>query len=125
MFLAQEVIRKKRDAVSLSDTDIQQFVNGICDDSVSEGQIAALAMAIYFRGMSAQEKTALTVAMRDSGDVLDWRQDNLSGPVLDKHSTGGVGDVVSLMLGPICRSLWWLCSDDFGAWSGTYWRYAG
>lgn len=101
MFLAQEVIRKKRDAVSLSDTDIQQFVNGICDDSVSEGQIAALAMAIYFRGMSAQEKTALTVAMRDSGDVLDWRQDNLNGPVLDKHSTGGVGDVVSLMLGPI------------------------
>ncbi|WP_322406131.1 thymidine phosphorylase [Idiomarina sp. PL1-037] len=101
MFLAQEVIRKKRDAVSLSDIDIQQFVNGICDDSVSEGQIAALAMAIYFRGMSAQEKTALTVAMRDSGDVLDWRQDNLNGPVLDKHSTGGVGDVVSLMLGPI------------------------
>lgn len=101
MFLAQEVIRKKRDAASLSDTDIQQFVNGICDDSVSEGQIAALAMAIYFRGMSAQEKTALTVAMRDSGDVLDWRQDNLNGPVLDKHSTGGVGDVVSLMLGPI------------------------
>ena len=101
MFLAQEVIRKKRDAVSLSDIDIQQFVNGICDDSVSEGQIAALAMAIYFRGMSAQEKTALTVAMRDSGDVLDWSQDNLNGPVLDKHSTGGVGDVVSLMLGPI------------------------
>lgn len=101
MFLAQEVIRKKRDAVSLAEADIQQFVSGICDETVSEGQIAALAMAIYFQGMSVQEKTALTVAMRDSGDVLDWQQENLNGPVLDKHSTGGVGDVVSLMLGPI------------------------
>lgn len=101
MFLAQEVIRKKRDAIDLSNSDIQQFVSGICDESVSEGQIAALAMAVYFQGMSAREKTALTVAMRDSGDVMDWSQENLNGPVLDKHSTGGVGDVVSLMLGPV------------------------
>ncbi|MGM0430201.1 MAG: thymidine phosphorylase [Pseudomonadota bacterium] len=101
MFLPQEVIRKKRDGIVLSEVDIQEFVNGICDESVSEGQIAALAMAVYFQGMSAEEKKALTVAMRDSGDVLDWRQQDLKGPLLDKHSTGGVGDVVSLMLGPI------------------------
>jgi thymidine phosphorylase len=101
MFLPQEVIRKKRDGIVLSAVDIQEFVNGICDESVSEGQIAALAMAVYFQGMSAEEKKALTVAMRDSGDVLDWRQQALNGPLLDKHSTGGVGDVVSLMLGPI------------------------
>ncbi|MCA1768088.1 MAG: thymidine phosphorylase, partial [Idiomarina sp.] len=101
MFLPQEVIRRKRDGIGLSEIDIQQFVNGICDESISEGQIAALAMAVYFQGMSVQEKTALTVAMRDSGDVLNWQQEALNGPVLDKHSTGGVGDVVSLMLGPI------------------------
>ena len=101
MFLPQEVIRKKRDGIFLSAADIQEFINGICDESVSEGQIAALAMAVYFQGMSAEEKKALTVAMRDSGDVLDWRQQDLNGPLLDKHSTGGVGDVVSLMLGPI------------------------
>lgn len=101
MFLPQEVIRKKRDGIFLSAVDIQEFINGICDESVSEGQIAALAMAVYFQGMSAEEKKALTVAMRDSGDVLDWRQQDLNGPLLDKHSTGGVGDVVSLMLGPI------------------------
>ncbi|WP_286843477.1 thymidine phosphorylase, partial [Idiomarina sp. UBA4206] len=101
MFLPQEVIRKKRDGIFLSAADIQEFINGICDESVSEGQIAALAMAVYFQGMSAEEKKALTVAMRDSGDVLDWRQQDLNGPLLDKHSTGGVGDVVSFMLGPI------------------------
>lgn len=101
MFLAQDVIRKKRDGQPLSEQDIHQFIAGICDNSVSEGQIAALAMAVYFQGMSTEEKTDLTVAMRDSGDVLDWGHERLNGPLLDKHSTGGVGDVVSLMLGPI------------------------
>ena len=66
---------------------------------VSEGQVAALAMAVFFNGMSRDEAVALTLAMRDSGDVLDWS--DLPGPVTDKHSTGGVGDNVSLMLAPI------------------------
>ncbi len=101
MFLAQEIIRKKRDGAPLSATEILAFVQGIARDEVSEGQIAAFAMAVYFQGMSRDERVALTLAMRDSGKVLDWKALNLPGPVVDKHSTGGVGDVVSLILGPM------------------------
>jgi thymidine phosphorylase len=101
MFLTQEIIRKKRDKGCLSPEEIQFFVRGITDGSVSEGQIAALAMAVYFNDMSMDERVAFTLAMRDSGAVLDWSGLNLPGPVLDKHSTGGVGDVVSLLLGPM------------------------
>lgn len=101
MFLPQEVIRRKREGEILSGDEISRFVRGVTDDSVSEGQVAALAMAIYFRGMNIDERVALTCAMRDSGDVLEWASANLNGPILDKHSTGGVGDVVSLMLGPM------------------------
>ncbi len=101
MFLTQEIIRKKRDKGSLSAEEIQFFVRGITDGSVSEGQIAALAMAVYFNDMNMDERVAFTLAMRDSGAVLDWSGLNLPGPVVDKHSTGGVGDVVSLLLGPM------------------------
>jgi thymidine phosphorylase len=101
MFLPQEIIRKKRDGGVLSAEEIQFFVDGIPDGSVTEGQIAALAMAVYFHGMTMDERVAFTLAMRDSGQVMEWRSLNLPGPVLDKHSTGGVGDVVSLMLGPM------------------------
>lgn len=97
--LPQETIRKKRDTRALSLEEIADFVNGLTTGSWSEGQIAALAMAIFLNGMSAEEGTALTLAMRDSGSVLDWS--DLPGPVTDKHSTGGVGDNVSLMLAPI------------------------
>ncbi len=68
---------------------------------MSEGQIAALAMTIFFHDMTMPERVSLTMAMRDSGTVLDWKSLNLNGPVVDKHSTGGVGDVTSLMLGPM------------------------
>ncbi|MFZ4876314.1 thymidine phosphorylase [Janthinobacterium sp. Mn2066] len=101
MFLTQEIIRKKRDKGVLSAEEIQFFVRGITDGSVSEGQIAALAMAVFFNDMNMDERVAFTLAMRDSGEVLDWRSLNLPGPVVDKHSTGGVGDVVSLLLGPM------------------------
>ncbi|GAB2867854.1 thymidine phosphorylase [Pseudoduganella ginsengisoli] len=101
MFLTQEIIRKKRDKGCLSAEEIQFFVRGITDGSVSEGQIAALAMAVYFNDMNMDERVAFTLAMRDSGAVLDWSNLNLPGPVVDKHSTGGVGDVVSLLLGPM------------------------
>ncbi|MEY8711154.1 thymidine phosphorylase [Mangrovibacter phragmitis] len=101
MFLAQEIIRKKRDGHPLSDEEIRFFVNGIRDNTVSEGQIAALAMTIFFHDMTMSERVSLTMAMRDSGTVLDWSALNLHGPVVDKHSTGGVGDVTSLMLGPM------------------------
>mgnify|MGYP001949725251 CR=1 FL=1 len=96
--LPQETIRTKRNGGELAAEEIATFVSGITDDTISEGQIAALAMSIYFNGMSRDEAVALTLAMRDSGEVLDWSQ--LDGAVLDKHSTGGVGDNVSLMLAP-------------------------
>jgi thymidine phosphorylase len=97
--LPQEIIRKKRDGERLSAAEIAEFVAGIASGNVSEGQVAALAMAVFLNGMNRDEAVALTLAMRDSGDVLDWS--DLPGPVTDKHSTGGVGDNVSLMLAPI------------------------
>lgn len=103
--LPQEIIRKKRDGSALEPQEISAFVRGIADNSVSEGQIAAFAMAVFFQGMTMTERVALTMAMRDSGRVLDWRAFDLPGPVIDKHSTGGVGDVVSLMLGPMLAAV--------------------
>ena len=99
--LAQEVIRKKRDGAALSDAEVGFFVQGLVDESWSEGQVAALAMAIVLNGMDAAECVALSRAMTQSGPVLDWADAGLHGPVLDKHSTGGVGDKVSLVLAPI------------------------
>ncbi len=99
--LPQEIIRRKREGEVLSDAEIAFFVKGITDNSISEGQVAALAMAVFFNGMTMDERAALTRNMRDSGTVLDWKTLGLDGPVVDKHSTGGVGDKVSLMLGPI------------------------
>ena len=101
MFLAQEIIRKKRDGQALSDEEIRFFINGIRDNTISEGQIAALAMTIFFHDMSMPERVSLTMAMRDSGTVLDWKSLNLKGPIVDKHSTGGVGDKTTLVIAPI------------------------
>jgi thymidine phosphorylase len=101
MLSPQEVIRKKRDNVPLSTAEIGAFVEGVVGGEVSEGQIAAFAMAVYFNDMSTTERVALTLAMRDSGSVLEWGSLRLPGPVLDKHSTGGVGDLTSLLLGPM------------------------
>jgi thymidine phosphorylase len=95
-----ELIRHKRDGGVLSAPEIAALVAGITDGSMSEGQVAAFAMAVYFRGMTWEECAALTRAMARSGAVLDWAPDGLGGPILDKHSTGGVGDTVSLILAP-------------------------
>ena len=100
-FIPQELIRKKRDGGALSEAELQFMVHGFTDGGLSEGQVAAFAMAVFFRGMNGDERVALTWAMRDSGTVLRWDDLNLGGPVLDKHSTGGVGDKVSLMLAPM------------------------
>jgi thymidine phosphorylase len=99
--LAQEIIRRKRDGHTLTTAEIQAFVKGLTDGSWSEGQAAALAMAVFLRGMTNAEKVDLTLSMTHSGRVMDWRECKLNGPVLDKHSSGGVGDKVSLMLGPM------------------------
>jgi thymidine phosphorylase len=97
--LAQEIIRTQRDGQSLSTAQIQHFVRGLVDHSWSEGQVAALAMAIFMRGMGRAECIALTHAMQHSGRIMAWP--DMPGPVLDKHSSGGVGDKVSLMLAPM------------------------
>ena len=96
--LPQEIIRKKREGEPVSAEEVRFLVDGLTHGTVTEGQVAAFAMAVFFRGMARDEAVALTLAMRDSGAVLDWS--GLEGPVLDKHSTGGVGDNVSLMLAP-------------------------
>ena len=98
---AQSLIRVKRDGGTLSQAQIQSFVQGLVDETWSEGQVAAMAMAILLKGMTSSECVALTQAMTHSGSVLNWADAGLAGPVLDKHSTGGVGDKVSLLLAPI------------------------
>ncbi|MCD7110199.1 thymidine phosphorylase [Rhizobium sp. DKSPLA3] len=97
--IPQEIIRRKRDRLALAPSEIADFVAGMADGSIGDAQVAAFAMATWFSGMTSAETVALTVAMRDSGTVLDYHA--LGRPVADKHSTGGVGDNVSLMLAPI------------------------
>jgi len=99
--IPQELIRKKRDGLELTITEIEFLVGGMTSGQLSEGQVAAFAMAIYFQGMTPKECAGLTWAMMNSGDTLNWQSLDLNGPVLDKHSTGGIGDKVSLMLGPM------------------------
>ncbi len=101
MFLPQEVIAQKRDGKALSAEAIGQFVDGITDGTVNDAQTAAMAMAILLKGMARDERVALTMAMARSGSVLDWSDAGFDGPVIDKHSTGGVGDKVSLILAPV------------------------
>ena len=104
VFLPQEVIRTKRDGGRLPDAEIQRFVHGITDGSVGDAQAAAFAMAVFFQGMDIGERVALTTAMSRSGSTMQWDRTHLHGPVVDKHSTGGVGDKVSLMLAPLVAS---------------------
>ena len=99
--LAPEIIRRKRDGYSLERPEIDFLIQGLVSGAVGAEQAAAFAMAVFFRGMDARECADLTEAMTASGTRLDWRELDLAGPVLDKHSTGGVGDVVSLMLAPM------------------------
>ena len=99
MILPQEIIRKKRDGDALSAGEIGEFVEGLTSGRISEGQAAAFAMAVFFNGMRREETVALTLAMAGSGARLSWR--DLDGPVLDKHSTGGIGDKASLIVAPV------------------------
>ena len=96
---AATLIRRKRDGQHLDPGQLQAVAQGIGSGAWSEGQVAAFAMAVAWRGMSADECRAFTLALRDSGQRLRW--EHLPGPVLDKHSTGGVGDCVSLLLAPL------------------------
>ena len=102
--LFTDVIRAKRDGGELSDEQISFFVDGLTDASLPAEQVSALAMAIFFNGMTFEEAATLTLRTANSGTVLDWTAENLGGPVVDKHSTGGVGDKVSFLLAPIAAA---------------------
>ena len=95
--LAQEIIKRKRDGEELANEEIAWFISEIVKDGISDSQIAAFAMATFLKGMSIAERISLTESMCNSGRRLTW---DVSGPVIDKHSTGGVGDCVSLLLAP-------------------------
>jgi len=102
--LFTNIIRNKRDGGTLSAEEIRIFVDGLADGSLPAEQVSSLAMAMFLNGMSFEEAAELTLGMANSGVVLDWRDEDLRGPVVDKHSTGGVGDKVSFMLAPIAAA---------------------
>ncbi len=91
-------LAKVRDRVPLEQDEMEEFAGGLADHTVSDAQATAFAMAVFLQGLSERERVDLTLAMRDTGHVQQW---DLSGPILDKHSTGGIGDNVSLVLAPM------------------------
>lgn len=97
--LPQEIIRRKRDKSELSTAEIREFIAGITDKSISDAQVAAFTMAVFLNGLNSREIVDLTLAMRDSGNKMEWT--NSDKPVVDKHSSGGVGDKISIMMAPI------------------------
>ena len=99
--LTQEIIRKKRDGSPLNKEEIEHIINGMMDESVSPSQVAAFAMSVFFNGMSLSETRILTECLLNSGTQLDWSDAGLNGPIVDKHSTGGLGDKVSLIIAPL------------------------
>jgi pyrimidine-nucleoside phosphorylase len=99
-----DLIERKRDGGALSPDEIQGFVREVVAGALPREQVSAFLMAVLFRGMDDSERRTLTLAMRDSGEVLAWTPDPRR-PVVDKHSTGGVGDKVSLPLAPLLASL--------------------
>ena len=100
--IPQWLIEKKRDGNTLSDEEIRSFIAGYTDGSIPDYQMSAMAMAIYFKGMTAEEIAVMTDAMMRSGDLVTF--DGWPRPTADKHSTGGIGDKLSLMLAPLAAS---------------------
>ena len=98
----QEIIAKKRDGKSLSDSEIGIFIDGVCDGGWADYQITALVMAMFINGMNRREQTAITSAMLHSGTIMDLS--DIDAPKADKHSTGGVGDKTSLIIAPIAAA---------------------
>ena len=105
MFLPQDVIATKRNKGRLSSDQLEAFVQGLTDSTWSEGQVAALAMAILLNGMTPEERSELTQRMARSGETINWTARGIEGPILDKHSNGGVGDKVSFIVAPLIAAL--------------------
>ena len=95
----QDVIRKKRDGLSLSREEIEFFISGVTSGRIADYQVSALLMAIYLNGMAPEEQQILTEAMLNSGNILDFS--DIPKPKADKHSTGGVGDKTSIIIAPL------------------------
>jgi pyrimidine-nucleoside phosphorylase len=108
-----ELIQRKRDGGELAEGELSELILGYARGEVPDYQLAAFCMAVYFQGLSAQETYALTDAMVRSGETIDL-QSELGRPVADKHSTGGVGDKASLVVGPLVAA----CGVPFGKMSG-------
>jgi len=119
---AVDLILKKRDGISLTEEEINFLVKGYVDNTIPDYQVSAFLMAVFFKGMSFQESSILTKAMIASGDVYDLKK--VRKPLVDKHSTGGVGDKVSLILAPLA-AVRCGCAYDERARIGTYGRYSG
>src|SRR4051794_22843415 len=119
MLRAVDIITKKRDGGELSQAEIEFFISGLTNGTIPDYQVAAWAMAVYFEGMTARETTQLTLAMAASGDVLDL-SDTVALAV-DKHSTGGVGDKVTLVVEPLVAS----CGVPVGKMSGRGLSFSG
>ena len=92
--IPQEIIRLKRNGQILDEQSINGFVSGLVDGNFSDSQVGAMAMAIFQNGMSIDERVNFTKAMMNSGDIISWQ--GFDGPIVDKHSTGGVGDKLAL-----------------------------
>jgi len=120
MHIAELIIRK-RDGGELTGDDLGFLVRGIADGTLSDAQVGSLAMAILQQGLTREERIAFTRHKMRSGDVLDWSEVDLPGPALDKHSTGGVGDKVSILLGPIVAA----CGGAVPMISGRGLRHTG
>ncbi len=99
---ARQIIEAVRDGKDPSQAELNWFASGLASGNVTDAQAGAFAMAVLLKGLSEEGRVALTLAMRDSGDVLSW---DIGKPVVDKHSTGGIGDSVSLLLAPMLASV--------------------
>jgi len=115
-----EIIAKKRDAEVLSKEEIYYFITEYVKGTVTDYQAAALLMAMYINGISKEETTALTLSMAKSGEVLDLSE--ISDNIIDKHSTGGVGDKVTIILMPIIAALGIPVAKMSGRGLRIYWR---
>lgn len=100
-YLPQDIIARKRDGFALTHDNISDWISAVVTGDVSDAQIAALNMAILLNGMEMDEIAHLTQAMGHSGDIINWPEHGIEGAIVDKHSTGGVGDKTSFLVAPI------------------------